>query len=313
MLNFLGCLREYEEPIPFSYLIKDFSRKMEHERGLSPTTIKTQYGYIKQFIRWYGAKKRPFSAIQATDIDAYLAGCGAKGWCRVSVKNVSTVLRAFFRHAGEKGWCQSSIADAIQGPRVFPQEVLPLGPSWQDVRRLLASMGTERQVDIRDRAIIMLFAIYGLRASEVSKLRLEDIDWEHDLISVSRAKLRGSQTYPLLPTVGNAIIKYLQAVRPRSSQREVFITLTPPFRPISRGGLYTLTKKRMETLGINVPHQGPHSLRHACAAHLVSEGFSLKEIGDHLGHRSLSATRIYAKVNLPMLSEVASFDLGELL
>jgi len=65
--------------------------------------------------------------------------------------------------------------------------------------------------------------------------------------------------------------------------------------------------------GINSLHKGPHSLRHACAAHLVSEGFSLKEIGDHLGHRSAFATRIYAKVDLAGLREVANFDIGGVL
>jgi site-specific recombinase XerD len=69
----------------------------------------------------------------------------------------------------------------------------------------------------------------------------------------------------------------------------------------------------MQKIGIHTAHHGPHSLRHACATHLISEGFSLKEIGDHLGHRSTSATRIYAKVDLPRLREVAAFDLGGLL
>jgi integrase/recombinase XerD len=74
-----------------------------------------------------------------------------------------------------------------------------------------------------------------------------------------------------------------------------------------------LTKRHMLHRGISSAHRGPHSLRHACAAHLVKEDFSLKEIGDHLGHRSSSATRIYAKVDLPGLREVATFDLGGLI
>jgi len=159
----------------------------------------------------------------------------------------------------------------------------------------------------------MLFAIYGLRASEVATLRLEDIDWEHDIISVTRVKGRGRQIYPLSITVGNAILRYLHEVRPSCSKREVFLTFSVPLRPISGGGLYSLTKRHMLQLGISSPHMGPHSLRHACAEHLLKEGFSLKEIGDHLGHRSCSATRIYAKVDLPGLREVATFDLGGLI
>jgi integrase len=176
----------------------------------------------------------------------------------------------------------------------------------------MANMETDQRGDLRDKAMVMLFAFYGFRASEVSTLRLDDIDWEQNLISVSRAKRRGKQTYPLIPTVGNAIIRYLQEVRPSCSKREIFLTLLPPFRPMSRGSLHYVTSKRMMDLGIHTAHRGPHSLRHACAAHLVSEGFSLKEIGDHLGHRSTSATRIYAKVDLPRLREVALFDLGGL-
>jgi len=66
-------------------------------------------------------------------------------------------------------------------------------------------------------------------------------------------------------------------------------------------------------LDISSLRRGPHALRHACAGHLVVHGVSLKEIGDHLGHRSAYATRTYAKVDLPGLREVAQFSLGDLL
>jgi len=158
----------------------------------------------------------------------------------------------------------------------------------------------------------MLLAIYGLRPTEVTTLTLEDIDWEQNFISVRRGKREGRQTYPLTLAVGNAIVRYLREVRPPSSFREIFLRLVRPFRPLSRGGLYHVASARMSLLGISAPHTGPHSLRHACATHLVTEGLSLKEIGDHLGHRSSLSTRIYAKVDLPGLREVAAFDLGGL-
>ena len=99
---------------------------------------------------------------------------------------------------------------------------------------------------------------------------------------------------------------------PRCAQREIFLTFKAPFRRLSQGAIYHLVSTRLGTLGIHAPRSGPHSLRHACAGHLVAERFSLKEIGDHLGHRSASATRIYAKVDLAGLREVANFDLGGL-
>ena len=164
---------------------------------------------------------------------------------------------------------------------------------------------------MRDRAILMLFSIYGLRESEVARLRLDDIDWEYDQLRVPRAKRREPHLYPLLPSVGKALFHYLQSVRRSSSHREVFLTLLSPYRPLSVSGLYDMVSARLKSLNVHCAHHGPHILRHACAARMVAEGLSLKEIGDHLGHRSTAATRVYAKVDLPGLREVAAFDLGE--
>lgn len=311
-LCFLGKWND-SRPAPFEYLIGDFCAWMENERGLASTTINRRRGHLRQFMRWFADCHRPFSTLCLRDVDAYLSFYGVKGCCRTSVKNMVATLRAFFKYASFKGWCASSIALGIQGPRIFRQEQLPSGPSWHDVKRLIASMQTDQKRDIRDRAIVMLLAIYGFRASEVSSLRLDDIDWQRNHLRVSRAKRMEKQLYPLIPTVGEAIIRYLCDVRPPCSRREVFLTLTPPLRPLSRGGLYYVVAERMRMLGIRSHRCGPHSLRHACAMNLVSEGFSLKEIGDHLGHRSTFATRIYAKVDLAGLREVATFDIGGLL
>jgi len=312
-LRFLGLLSEPVEAIPFAPLMADFAHWQEHERGLSLRTIKNRDGCIRQFLLWYGGRGSPFSEVGLADLDVFLATCAAKGWSRHTMRNMTDSLRSFFRHAANQGWCNDRIAQAIEGPRIFHEERLPAGPSWQDVRRLLASMDTDRPQDLRDRAIVMFLAIYGWRASEVTRLRLEDIDWDHGVIRLARSKPRTTQTYPLLPSVGSALLCYLQGVRSRCRCREVFLTLLPPTRPLSRGAVYRLVSKRMKALGVHSQHQGPHSLRHACAAHLVSSGFSLKEIGDHLGHRSASATRIYAKVDLPALRQVAAIDLEDLL
>jgi len=311
-LRFLGCWREPETSIPFGHLVEDFRTWMKNERGFSSQTMRGQCSYVERFLRWYGTRSCHISAVCLKDVDAFLAHYSGKGNCRISVKNMATALKAFFKYAGSRGWCSSSIAPEIRGPRIFAQEQLPSGPSWGNVRLLIESMETDRASDIRDKAIVMLFAIYGLRSTEVATLRLDDIDWEQGLISVPRVKLRGRQTYPLIPVVGNGIIRYLQEVRPQSSYREIFLTLLPPYRPFSLGALYPVVSNRMVKLGIRTHHHGPHSLRHACAAHLVAEGFSLKEVGDHLGHRSSLSTRIYAKVDLSGLREVAKFDIGGL-
>jgi len=198
-------------------------------------------------------------------------------------------------------------------PRLSADEGLPKGPSWADVQRLLASTEGDRPKNIRDRAIIMLSAVYGMRVGEVRALRLEDLDWERELIYMTRPKPRRQQFYPLSYTVGEAILRYLKKVRPRVPHREVFLTMKAPFRPPSSGSLYDVVGDRLQALSVSLKHHGPHSLRHACSTRLLAEGLSMKEIGDHLGHRKTDTTRVYAKVDLAGLRQVANFNLGGLL
>lgn len=312
-LRYLGWWREPIIPMPCQDQLEDYCHWMKEARGLSAMTIDLYRRFVSQFLRWYSPNGWPLSDVQPLDIDRYLADGGASRWSRRSVCSAAGALRGFFRYGATQGWCPPDLANAIQGPRVYTDETLPAGPAWADIQHMLADMNSDSAQDLRDRAMVMLLAIYGLRASEVTQLRLNDLDWERDLLHVARVKRRETQCYPLLPSVGNAIIQYVQKVRRPSAHREVFLTLQSPFRPLSRGALYSMVCQRLTRLGVRTVHRGPHSLRHACAARLVADGLSMKEIGDHLGHRSSSATRIYAKVDLPGLREVAAFDLGELL
>jgi site-specific recombinase XerD len=86
-----------------------------------------------------------------------------------------------------------------------------------------------------------------------------------------------------------------------------------PLRPLVPTGLAQVVKRRLRALGLNLPHYGPHVLRHACATRLLAQGLSLKEVGDHLGHQSPETTRIYAKVDLAALRAVGDFNLEGLL
>ena len=312
--RFLECLNEpVKTPTWYSSMIEDFATFMECEQGFSPKTIHNKCWQAEQFLSWYEPQRDKISSIKIADVDNFFKTYGSERWSRSSIDCSASALRSFFRYAATRNWCYSQIAESIQGPSLFAQEGLPSGPSWEDVKRLIDSMNTERPYDIRDRVIIMFFSIYGLRSSEVSNLRLEDINWEQNQIRITRTKQRRSQIYPFISIVGNALIHYLQSVRPRCSKREVFLKLTAPIKPLSSCALYNAVSRRMVKLGIPTLNRGPHSLRHACATHLLSEELSLKEIGDHLGHRNLNNTRIYAKVDLSNLSKVATFNFGGIL
>ena len=294
-------------------LIAEFATYMGQERGLSPLTIHTRCGRVAEFLSRHCAERPTLHDLSISDIDVAIARKGVEGCTRASIQTYALVLRAFFRYAETRGWCKPGLATAITPPRVYKGETLPAGPTWEDVGRLLTSTESDRPADIRDRAILMLFAVYGLRVAEVRRLRLEDIDWGKETISIARSKQqRRIQIYPLSGAVGEAILQYLKHVRPRCSYREIFMPLKAPFRPLGNSALWQVVSRRLRALDIPVRHHGPHALRHACATRMLAQGVSMKEIGDYLGHGTSAATSVYAKVDIPLLRQVADFTLGGL-
>lgn len=312
-LRFLGRLEEPQcEPKPFTNYVESFARFMRDERALSPTTITFRSEQLTNFFLAIRHPNVSLSTITINDIDTYLAYRGSHGWSRASLHTLADALRSFFRYAEAQGWTRG-IAAAIDAPRMYAQEGLPLGPTWEEVQKLIASFSGNSAVDIRDRAIVLLLAIYGLRRSEVTRLRLEDVDWVGEILHVTRPKQRCTQQYPLDPEVGEAILRYLKETRPRCKDRELFLTLNAPIRPLTSNCISPIVRSRLDALGIHVPRRGAHCLRHACARHLLAAGFSLKQIGDQLGHRSAAATRVYVKVDFDGLRQVAELDLEGML
>jgi site-specific recombinase XerD len=301
-------------PSPYAHLVKEFADYMEREKGLSSNTIRVECFYVEKFLNFVWARHDTLGQLTVRDLDQALGqNDSQKSQARVTIRTKLSALRAFFRYAEMRGWCTHGLTDAIILPRIFRGETLPLGPSWQEVQRLLSGTEGNRPTDIRDRAILMLLAVYGLRSTELRCLKLEDLDWEREMICVTRFKARCKQLYPLSHTVGESILRYLKEVRPRASYREIFLSMRAPLQPLSKAGLWSIVSRRLRSLDVTIKHRGPHSLRHACATHLLSQGLSLKEIGDHLGHRSPDATRLYAKVDLTGLRQVADFQIGGLL
>ena len=296
----------------FDDYIEKFSTFMRDERGLSNATITFNCEQLTNFLIFTGPDKVSLQDISIHDVDAYLSYRGKHGWNRKSLHTLANSLRAFFRYAEAQHWV-SGIATAIDAPHLYAQENLPLGPTWEEVKQLIDSFSSDSASDLRARAIVLLLAVYGLRRGEVAELRLENVDWIGEILHITRPKQRCTKQYPLDQTVGDAILRYIKEARPRCAYRQLFLTLEAPIRPLLQRAISHIVRSRLKALGINVPKKGAHCLRHACARHLLEAGFSLKQIGDQLGHRCSSSTREYVKVDLDGLREVAELDLGGLL
>lgn len=310
-LRFLGWWREPVKALPFQGQIDGYIKWMRDERGFSRSTVDQWQGRIKQFLQWCQETRRDLKELRPTDIDDYFIQNAAR-WGRISMKAITGALRIFLRYAAARGLCDSRLATTLRSPRMYAQESLPFAPGWTDVQRILATTETDKPADIRNRAILMLLSIYGMRRGEVVALRLDQVDWGGRKLHVFRLKRRQPQVYPLLPVVAEALARYIDTVRPQISICEIFLGLNAPHRALTPAALFNVVNDKFKALGIEAKHRGPHALRHACAARLAAQGLSFKEIGDHLGHRSASATMTYAKVDMRALRAVGDFDLGDL-
>ena len=308
-LKFLGRLEIPKQP-PLPPQVTEFVDYMQKERNLSERTIYNHRWELQKFFSQIKEEPGQFLAnLTPLQLDAIQIQKLKEGvYSRYTIRDRAATLRIFLRYAERQGWCRVGIADSIQAPRIYTHETLPPSPSWEDVQRLLKTTEGNRPVDIRARAVILLLAVYGLRDSEACRLQLEDFNWEQGTFRIKRSKRGPIQQFPLTQTVGRALIRYLKEVRPRqSTYREIFLTLKAPFRPMN--SLSRIVSSHWKPLHVAIKYHGSHSLRYACATRLINQGMSLKTIADHLGHRNLESTRIYAKVDLPRLREVADFDL----
>lgn len=308
-LRFFDRLDEQQACLPFAQELKEFLRHLSDERGLSERTINFRCGSLKPFFLWFHARTDSLAAVTPKTITDYFCSPKTNAWKRATVVAYVQSLRAFFGYAAARGWCGPEIAESIDRPVLYSYESLPQGPQWEDVQRLIGGMSGDDPTRIRDRAAILLLAVYGFRMGEVCRLKLDDIDWRTERILLHRPKLKKRQEYPLAAEVGESIVRYIREVRPRGAYRELFLRLKTPHRPLTSAGFGAAITIHIKRLGLHLPHCGPHSLRHSCATHLLSEGFSLREISDHLGHRSARSTQIYAKVDMPNLRQVALHNL----
>ena len=288
---------------------------MRHERNLSPITIRARCGRAAEFLRLLTEHGRDVADFDWVDVDRILALKAHRDrLTRRSMQTYAYNLRSFLLYLEERQQCRPGLAAAVRPLRGYQQETLPVGPSWDTVCRLLDAMQGEQGSAIRDRAIILLFALYGLRASEVQRLSLDDLDWEQGIVRVRRSKQYPRvECYPLMDITADAIAKYLQLVRPKSAKRELFLQLRAPYQPLTTSALWQVVSRRLRPMDPALEHHGPHALRHACATRLLARGLNMKEIGDFLGHRHPATTALYAKVDLAGLRRVADVDLGRFL
>lgn len=306
--SFLGLLQNDVEHIHGAGYIDQYCNWLLKVKGCSNQTEASRRLELKKLFKYLNENAELLSGINLETVDMYIKHRHTNGCSRRTVATIVVTLRDFLKYATDNGWCEIN-AGAIKGPKLYKLESLPESPSWNTMLRIIKETDTNKAVDIRDRAILLLLVVYGIRCGEVTGLRLEDIDWENDTIFFRRVKRCRPQVFPLDATVGNALIKYISEVRHnRNGIPEIFISLMAPYRPIGASAIYQIVSSRLKNTGEKLRHYGPHALRHGCATHMINKGHTLKDVSGLLGHKQLDTTRIYAKVDLDNLRKVSQMD-----
>ncbi len=280
--------------------------------GLSQGILRRNSRAARMFLDWLGDKAgRDFlRGVGVSEIDEYL-NWRMQGLRRTTRTAVASCLRSFLKYLHADGFVPGDLSPLVSGPVLYKFEDIPRAFTEEQVKTMLDTTRRDKTpVGLRDYAILMLLATYGLRAGEVAQLRLDDIDWRAEKLYVRQSKTGNELFLPLVPAVGNALLNYLRRGRPQTELREVFLHARAPLGPF-RGGssLHGVVAHRLKEAGIQVEgRHGPHAFRFARAVSLLRGTVPVKIIGDLLGHRSAESTEVYLRLATDDLRAV-SIDL----
>ena len=276
-----------------------------NERSLLPASVEQYLPVAHRFLSHrFRSGKVWLKKLRASDVtDFVLHDSGNRG--RRSAQLMATVLRSFLGFLLQQSRISSNLAAAVPTVAGGRLSELPRFLEAKQVERVLRSCDRRTQVGKRDYAILLLLARLGLRAGEVARLTLDDIDWHAGQLLI-RGKGSRVDRLPLPQDAGQALAVYLQKGRPDCLSRHIFIQKKAPHEPLAGpSSVCSLVRVALARAQIQSHHQGAHLLRHSLATTMLRNGASIAQIGQVLRHQLPQTTEIYAKVDLNALRALA--------
>jgi len=290
------------QPLQDAYLLwlKDY-------QDLAPGSIEVRRHSIRLFLIWLGpqATRKGLEQLTAQQVETFFL-TQAKSMGPSARRSLQAALRTFFRFCLQKGFIKEPLDQAVPTIRVYKLATVPRAISEKDAKRILESIDRSTRVGKRDYAIITLLYTFGVRGGQVAALRLTDIDWVKAQVLFKATKQGKDTLLPLSEDVGNCLLDYIKEARPNSHCPEVFLTARGPYRALYHSSIISvIVRYHLIKVGIDLPTKGAHLFRHCFAGRMIQQGNSLKSVADLLGHRALSTTFIYTKIDFNALKRVA--------
>ena len=289
---------------PVDRLLAEYRDYLLRERGLTAGSV----AHWERIARLFLAERpeplenalRELSTAEVTGF--VVAQCGPGGRSGASAKILTSGLRSLLRYLHLTGQVPIPLAQAVPRAAGWRLSSLPRALEAEQVQRLLSSCDCSTVVGRRDLAILLLLARLGLRACEVARLCLDDVDWRAGELTI-RGKGSTVERLPLPHEPGEALVTYLRDGRPPVEFREVFVSVLAPLRPLSPAAVVGVVGYACDRAGMQ--RVGPHSLRHTLASDLLRAGTPLAQIAPILRHASVATTAIYATIDREALRALA--------
>jgi site-specific recombinase XerD len=298
----LGVLPpEDRAPSSAELLLEEFGAYLLGERGLQANTA-ALYGNVARIFLVERSEplRDALARLTAAEITAFVLDRSRRGSV-TTASSVISALRALLAFLHARGDTPRSLVSAV--PSVARRAtLLPRGLDAAQVALLIESCPRDTAVGRRDRAVLKLLVRLGLRAGEVARLRVDDIEWKAGEIVVVGKGPR-LERLPLPRDVGEAIVDYLRDGRPSVSCRALFLRSRAPIVGLSSEGVTGIVARAGARVGLGP--LGAHRLRHTAATEMLRAGASLPDIGQVLRHRRLRSTAVYARVDRDRLKTLA--------
>jgi integrase/recombinase XerD len=283
-----------------------FDRYMDAVRGLAANTRRQRVRIVGAFLaERFGDGPLTLADLTTAELGRFVLGSGDGGRRSTGTAQVMAgALRCYLRFRGLAGDPVGALAKTIPAPAHWRLASLPDVLSPAEIDQLLGSFGEAVPSRKRAYAMVRCLADLGLRATEVARLQLNDLDWQAGTLRVAYGKSRRTDLLPLPAETGRAIADYLHGERPPTTNRAVFVRHVAPYdEPIGRGVVQRAVREAYRRCGWT--RTRVHTLRHSVASRLLRQDRPLKEIADVLRHRSLDTSAIYAKVDDVRLAAIA--------
>jgi integrase/recombinase XerD len=226
--------------------------------------------------------------IHRSHLDSYTTTTG-KRLCRTSLQHDISALRVFLRFLAMDGKAPAGLDSQIDTPRLYRLEQLPRTLPWETVSALLRSIDRTSAMGLRDYAMFLLIATYGLRISEVVAITVDDIHWSQNRLQIHQSKTSSPLELPLTNEVSTALVKHLKRTPPPPPHRRIFLRMRAPIGVLKRTAVTDAFQTAVRKSGLSI----------------LKNGTPLKTIGDILGHRSAASTSAYLRLATGDLREVS--------